>query len=116
MNTFAATLDNYRIPVGLTPTLQRPTLVLNRNWQPINVATVARALIMLWNESAKIVDPVNYQLYDWEDWSRLVPDRDEPFIQAVPTAHSYSRSHYFDEVRCVTDSNRDLQPPQRLQA
>jgi hypothetical protein len=23
---------------------QRPTLVLNRNWQPVNVATVARAL------------------------------------------------------------------------
>ena len=23
--------------------LQRPTLVLNRNWQPVNVATVARA-------------------------------------------------------------------------
>jgi hypothetical protein len=29
--------------------LQRPTLVLNRNWQPVNVATVARALVLLWN-------------------------------------------------------------------
>ncbi len=38
---------------------------------------------MLWNDSAKIVDPVNYQLYDWSDWSRIVPDRDEPFIQSV---------------------------------
>ena len=37
----------------MTKILQRPTLVLNRNWQAINVATVARALIMLWNESAK---------------------------------------------------------------
>ena len=25
--------------------LQRPTLVLNRSWQPVNVATVERALI-----------------------------------------------------------------------
>ena len=25
--------------------LERPTLVLNRNWQPVNVATVARALV-----------------------------------------------------------------------
>ena len=33
--------------------LQRPTLVLNRNWQPVNVATVARALVLLWNESAR---------------------------------------------------------------
>ncbi len=83
MSTIAATLDNYNMPIGLSPTLQRPTLVLNRNWQPINVATVARALIMLWNDSAKIVDPIDYQLYDWSDWSRLVPDRDEPFIQSV---------------------------------
>ena len=37
--------------------LQRPTLVLNRNWQPVNVATVARALVLLWNESARVVDP-----------------------------------------------------------
>jgi hypothetical protein len=36
---------------------------MNRNWQPINVATVARALIMLWNDSTKIVDPIDYQLY-----------------------------------------------------
>jgi hypothetical protein len=75
--------------VVLSPSLQRPTLVLNRNWQPINVATVARALIMLWNDSAKIVDPVDYQLYDWSDWSRMVPDRDEPFIQSVPLRTPY---------------------------
>lgn len=68
----------YSIPPSL-----KPVLVLNRNWQPINVATVARALIMLWNDSAKIVDPIDYQVYDWSDWSRMVPDRDEPFIQSV---------------------------------
>lgn len=63
--------------------LQRPTLVLNRNWQPLNVVRAARALIMLWNDNAKIVDPQDYQLYDWQDWTSLVPDREEPFIQAV---------------------------------
>lgn len=63
--------------------LKRPILVLNRNWQPVNVATVARALIMLWNETARVVDPADYQLYDWEDWTRLVPDHDEPAIHAV---------------------------------
>ena len=25
----------------MTKVLQRPTLILNRNWQPVNVATVA---------------------------------------------------------------------------
>jgi 5-methylcytosine-specific restriction endonuclease McrA len=63
--------------------LQRPTLVLNRNWQPVNVATVGRALIMLWNESARVVDPHDYRTYDWSDWSRQTPTADEPFIQAI---------------------------------
>jgi len=63
--------------------LQRPTLVLNRNWQPVNVATVERALTMLWNESARVVDPHDYQMYSWGDWSRLAPREGEPFIQAI---------------------------------
>lgn len=67
----------------MTQVLHRPTLVLNRNWQPINVATAARALLMVWNASARVVDPSDYQLYDWADWSRLVPNHDEPFVQAV---------------------------------
>src|SRR5947207_2898606 len=66
-----------------TKTLQRPALVLNRNWQPVNVATVARALVLLWNESARVVDPADYRLYDWADWSRLDPRDGEAFIQAV---------------------------------
>ena len=67
----------------LAQVLQRPTLVLNRNWQPVNVATVARALVMLWNESARVVDPADFQLYTWKDWSRLRPSDGERFIQAV---------------------------------
>ena len=63
--------------------LQRPTLVLNRNWQPVNVATVERALTMLWNESARVVDPHDYQMYTWADWSQLVPREGELFIQAI---------------------------------
>ena len=63
--------------------LQRPTLVLNRNWQPVNVATVARALVLLWNESARVVDPADYQLYTWADWSKLRPRNGEDSIQAV---------------------------------
>ena len=63
--------------------LERPTLVLNRNWQPVGVATVARSLVMLWNESARVVDPNDYRLYTWSDWSRLVPRDGDLFIQAV---------------------------------
>lgn len=63
--------------------LQRPTLVLNRNWQPVNVATVARALVLLWNESARVVDPADYQTFDWKDWSKLRPEDGDAFVQAI---------------------------------
>ena len=55
--------------------LERPTLVLNRNWQPVAVSTVARALIKVWNESARIVDPSSFQIYGWEDWASIRPGR-----------------------------------------
>ena len=67
----------------MTKVLQRPTLILNRNWQPVNVATVARALVLLWNESARVVDPKDFQLYTWEDWAKLRPRAGEDHIQAV---------------------------------
>jgi 5-methylcytosine-specific restriction endonuclease McrA len=63
--------------------LERPTLVLNRNWQPVNVATVARALVMLWNETARVVDAADYQTFSWDDWSRLRPRDDEVSINAI---------------------------------
>ena len=67
----------------VTQVLQRPTLVLNRNWQPVNVATVARALVLLWQRSARVVDPADYQTYTWEDWSGLGVRDGERFVQAV---------------------------------
>jgi 5-methylcytosine-specific restriction endonuclease McrA len=63
--------------------LERPTLVLNRSWQPVHVATVARSLTMLWNESAHVVDPDDFRLYNWADWARLAPRDGEPFIRTV---------------------------------
>jgi 5-methylcytosine-specific restriction endonuclease McrA len=67
----------------MVQTLNRPTLVLNRNWQPVDVAPVARALVLVWNESARVVDPHDYQLYGWADWSELKPREGEAFIQAI---------------------------------
>src|SRR5207302_522589 len=63
--------------------LERPTLVLNRNWQPIHVTTVVRALVMLWNDTAKVVEPEEYRLYDWEEWTRLTPPHDGPTLRSA---------------------------------
>lgn len=93
--------------------LDRPTLVLNRNWQPVNVATVSRALVMLWNESARVVDPNDFRLYSWSDWSQLRPLDGEPFIQAitfrlrVPEVLTLTRYERLRES-AVTFSRRNL--------
>lgn len=64
-------------------TLQRPVLVLNRNWQPVHVATVARALVLLWKEAARVVDAADYQTFTWDDWSQLRPRDDERCMNGV---------------------------------
>lgn len=63
--------------------LERPTLVLNRNWQPVSVASVARALTLVVAERAKVVDPTDFRQYDWTDWAALTPEVDQPFVQSV---------------------------------
>jgi len=67
--------------------LQRPALVLNRNWQAVGVATVARALVKVFADSARIVDPADFRQYTWDDWTRLRPEGDEPVIRT----NSFSR-------------------------
>ena len=39
--------------------------------------------MLLWNETARVVDPSDYQTYTWEDWATFHPRDDEAFIQAV---------------------------------
>lgn len=63
--------------------LERPTLVLNRNWQAVGVTPVARALVMVWNDTARIVDVEDYRLWTWDDWAQLQPEGDEPAVQTV---------------------------------
>ena len=97
----------------VTNTLNRPTLVLNRNWQPVGVSSVARALVKVWNDTARIVDPVDYQQHNWLDWSRLTPEDGEPFIKTrrfrlrvpeVVTLTKYDRL----PVNAVTFSRRNI--------
>jgi 5-methylcytosine-specific restriction endonuclease McrA len=63
--------------------VQRPTLVLNRNWQPVRVATVARALLLVYSGTARVVDPDDFRTYTWADWAAMEPREGELFVQAV---------------------------------
>lgn len=87
--------------------LQRPTLVLNRNWQPIHVSTVARTLVMLYAGTVRVVDPEDYQTYEWDDWSRMRPRDGEQFVQAVTLrlrAPEVVTLAHFDAMPAVTVS------------
>ena len=63
--------------------LARPTLVLNRHWQPIHVTTVVRALVMVWNEAARVVEPDEYRLYNWDEWAGIEPPPGAPCIRSA---------------------------------
>tara|TARA_R110002095_G_scaffold49045_1_gene43340 strand:+ start:1045 stop:1704 length:660 start_codon:yes stop_codon:yes gene_type:complete len=68
--------------IMVSSTLERPTLILNRNWQPVGVTRVARAVVKIWNETARIVDPADYQTYSWSDWAKFCPEENELSIQS----------------------------------
>lgn len=63
--------------------LQHPTLVLNRNWQPVNITSVARSISMVYGDNARFVEPSTYRLFDWQDWSEIPVCDGEPYVQAV---------------------------------
>jgi 5-methylcytosine-specific restriction endonuclease McrA len=67
--------------VAYSEVLTRQTLVLNRNWQPVHVTTVVRALVLLWNESARVVEPEDFVLYSWEEWAALPAVDGSPCIR-----------------------------------
>lgn len=50
--------------------LNSSVLVLNRNFQPVHVTSVKRALSLLYLGVAKAID-TQYRLYEFEDWAAL---------------------------------------------
>jgi len=51
--------------------LDAQVLVLNRSWVAVNVTSVKRALALLFQDSARVVHPEDYRLYDFEGWCQL---------------------------------------------
>jgi 5-methylcytosine-specific restriction endonuclease McrA len=96
-----------------TNVLELPTLVLNRHWQPIHVTTVVRALVLLWNDAARVVEPDEFRLYSWDDWAALEPLADTPCVRGVRlrlrVPEVVSLSHY-DRLpsTAVTFSRRNV--------
>ena len=90
-----------------TTCLTDPTLVLNKNWLPIQVCPVRRAFTMLFKGLARVVEPQDYSLYDFDSWSDLAIPRGEAFVQGV------SRRIRIPEVIVLHGCDR-FNPPQSL--
>ena len=66
-----------------TSALSEPTLVLNKNWLPIRVCSVRRALTLVFKDLARIIGPESYTLYDFTSWADLSVTAGQPCIQTV---------------------------------
>lgn len=94
--------------------LQRPVLVLNKGWHPIDTVSVERAIKMCVGEwadehgkmhpKAEILDKrtisTTWTLHDWESWGNLVVDEGELVVRS-----SY-RSYLVPEIIVVSRYSR----------
>ncbi len=58
--------------------LSRPVLVLNKMWIPIRVASVKRCLKLVFADKASLVDPEDYAIYNWGEWT-ILPCADDEY-------------------------------------
>ena len=61
--------------------LQEATLVLNRNWVPIDVTTVLNALCKVYEGAARVVKPDDYTIHDFDSWASLTVAKGEPCVK-----------------------------------
>lgn len=57
-----------------TRVIDRPVLVLNRNWQPVAVFTVGVAITTVVRDMGWVLEPEGYELLDFETWCERAPE------------------------------------------
>jgi len=63
--------------------LDGATLVLNRNWVPVNITTVLNALCKLYDGSARAIKPDDYSVHDFDSWASLSVEPHEPCVRTA---------------------------------
>lgn len=63
--------------------LAESTLVLNRSWRVVNVTTVKKALMLLYEGAAVAVSPETYQTYDFIAWLTMPVEDGQPCIRTM---------------------------------
>ena len=63
--------------------IEGSVLVLNKSWIAINLASMRRAISLVYQHIAKIVSPEDYSTYSFEDWLNVDADGGQPCIRGV---------------------------------
>ncbi len=66
--------------------LESSVLVLNRHYQPVNITTVRRAFILLYQGAAHAIDR-EFQIFDFESWAALSAE-----VGTEDVVHTVSRA------------------------
>jgi len=61
--------------------LAQPTLVLNRNWVPVDVTTVLDAICKMCEGTARAIKGDDYSTHDFDSWSQLAVSEGEPCVR-----------------------------------
>jgi len=67
------------------PSINLPVLQLNKNWNPMSIIPIWKAMSKIGNERAVILDPETYQKYTLDEWRKVEVKEGDRFIQ---TAHA----------------------------
>ena len=71
---------------------------------------------MIWNETAHVVDPDEFRVYDWSEWQQFDPPPGGPMHPVGEVAAPRPRGHRPRPLRPLAVVLRHLQPPERLEA
>ena len=60
--------------------LNRPTLVLNKGWAPVDIMSVKDALSKVFTDGARLIDTDDFSMHDWESWLNFSVTGNMPYI------------------------------------
>jgi 5-methylcytosine-specific restriction endonuclease McrA len=63
--------------------LNGSTLVLNRNWVPVDITTVLNALTKVYDGSARVVKADDYTVHDFDSWTQVSVAEGEPCVRTA---------------------------------
>jgi len=102
--------------MSAAPSLQFPTLVLNRNWTPLQATTCKEAISLVAKGSARIVDPNTYDIHDLDSWHAVSKAKEQfsevrirsMLLSLVPPEVIVLTNYSGDVKRTVVFSRRNL--------